>query len=82
MEMELLNALIAMEMEGGIVKIVMVQENALIVMGKVVSHAKHARGRGHVENVEGMVKFGVWIAMAKAFALIVKVRRKSYVQNV
>ena len=82
MEMELLNALIVTEMVDGIVKIVMVQENALIAMVKVVSHARHVRGRGHVENVEGEVKFGARIAMAKAFALIAKARRKSHVQNV
>jgi hypothetical protein len=35
-----------------------------------------------VENVEGEEKFGAQIAMAKAFVLNAKVRRKSHVQNV
>lgn len=82
MERERLNVPIAMERADGIVKIAMVQENALIAMVKVVSHAKHVRGREHVENVEGEEKFGARIAMAKAFALIAKARRKSHVQDV
>ena len=71
-----------MEMVDGIVKIVMVQENALIAMVKEVSRAKHVRGQEHVENVEGEVRFGARIAMAKAFALIAKAIRKSHVQIV
>ena len=82
MKMGILNALIAMEMADGIVKSVMARGNALIVMGKVVSHVKHAKGRGHVGNVEGEVKYGVQIATAKAFALNAKVRSRSHAQNV